>query len=303
MGTRALPRVLVFGAGGQLGTQLCRCLNDCFTLTVGDYRLVQKGFNLLDLKSIGATIDELQPNIIINAAAYSRVDSAESNESEAYAVNSTALSTLGAHAKKVGAFLVHFSSDYVYDGLLKRPYHETDVASPLNVYGQSKLEGELALIDSGCDYFIFRTSWVYSEYGDNFLKSILSLAQSETTISVIEDQFGVPTSAALLARVTRGCLKKVLLTADNFSGVYNVVPEGKTNWYEYARFIIYEARNLGLPIKVSDESLLGVSSKDYSSKARRPKNSCLDTTKIRDTFGLELPHWKYDVVNVLKRLV
>ena len=301
MSPLVLPKILLLGAGGQLGKELFLYLDEIFNVTSCDYRLLQEGSDLCEPEQIAATVNRIEPSVIINAAAYTKVDAAERDESIAHRVNASGVKSLATCAKKVDALLVHFSSDYVYDGLSKRPYLETDQANPLNAYGKSKLEGDRAIIDSGCKHLIFRTSWIYSQHGNNFLKSILSLAQSKKSIAVVNDQFGVPTSAALLARVTRDCLKHVIAMA-NLSGVYNVVPSGRTSWYEYAAFAINEARRLGAPIKVSNQSLLGVRSEDFDPKAQRPKNSCLDTTKFRETFSLKLPHWKRDVANVVEKM-
>ena len=301
MSPHVLPKILLFGAGGQLGKELFLHLDKLFDVTTVDYRLLQEGGNLCEPEYMEAIINRIEPNVIINAAGYTKVDMAESNESIAYMVNSSGVKSLGICAKKIDALLVHFSSDYVYDGLSKRPYLETDQANPLNVYGKSKLGGDRAIIDSGCKHLIFRTSWIYSEHGDNFLKSILSAAQSQKSMAIVNDQFGVPTSAALLARVTRDCLKHVI-TMGNLCGIYNVVPSGRTSWYEYAAFAINKARCLGAPIKVSNQSLLSVRSEDFHIKAQRPKNSVLDTTKFRETFDLELPHWKSGVANVVEKM-
>ncbi len=302
MSDRSAPKILILGARGQIGTELCKALDGYASTVELDHHSKRWCGDLRDQTGLSNTVRALRPDIIINAAAYTKVDLAEFNQAEAFVTNFNGVRTLAHEAHKIGAILVHFSTDYVYDGSLKRPYTEVDATNPLNVYGNSKLKGDLAVMGSGCEYLIFRTSWVYSEHGDNFLKKILRLAQTQDSLSVISDQIGVPTSASLIARVTTSCLQSSIVGTGS-SGVYNLVPEGQSNWHEYALFVLAEARNLGLPIKTTEELLLAVSTESYEAPAKRPLYSCLNTKKLQSTFDVVLPDWKQDVKSTVIKIV
>ena len=293
------PKILILGANGQIGKALSGALNGSIAL---DWRNKDKGVDLRDRSGLLKTIDIVRPNVIVNAAAYTKVDLAEASEREAFATNFYGVQTLAQVAKEIGAVLVHFSSDYVYDGRLSRPYKETDPTNPLNVYGHSKLEGDRAVTESGCSHLIFRTSWIYSQYGNNFMRTILRLAQSRDNLNVVSDQFGVPTSASLIASTTVRCLQAISVDA-SLSGVYNLVPKGRTNWFDYASLVIDVARDLGLAVKPAAELLTAVHAEEYETQAERPLNSCLDTKKLQTTFGIELPDWKEDVQKIVMKLV
>ena len=302
MSDEPVPDILILGARGQVGKELCRALNDCGNTVELDSQSVHRCGDLRDQGGLSRTIQELRPSIIINAAAYTKVDLAESNQAEAFATNFNGVKTLAHEAQKIGALLIHFSTDYVFDGSLQRPYTEVDITNPLNVYGDSKLKGDLAVMNSGCEYLIFRTSWVYSPHGDNFLKKILHLGRSKSSLSVVCDQIGVPTSASLIARVVTHCLQSSVL-GDGFSGVYNLTPRGASNWHEYAVYALAEARNLGWPIKTTEALVEPVSTEYYKGLARRPLYSCLNTHKLRTSFDIELPDWKHDVKSTVARIL
>lgn len=302
MSDEPVPVILILGSKGQIGKELCGALKHFGNIVELDSHSTHRCGDLRDQTGLSRTIQELRPNIIINAAAYTKVDLAESNEAEAFATNFSGVRTLAHEAQKIGAILIHFSTDYVFDGSLQRPYTELDTTNPLNVYGESKLKGDLAVMNSGCEYLIFRTSWVYSPHGDNFLKKILQLGQSKISLSVICDQIGVPTSASLIARVVAHCLQSSVL-GNRFSGVYNLTPRGTSNWHAYAVYALAEARNLGLPIKTAEALVDPVSTECYKAAARRPLYSCLNTDKLRTSFDIELPDWKHDVKSTVARIL
>ena len=295
-------KILILGARGQIGKELCRALDGYGNIVELDYHSSRWCGDLRDQVGLSATVRALRPDIIINAAAYTKVDLAESNQPEAFVSNFNGVKTLADEANKVGAVLVHFSTDYVYDGSLKRPYTETDTTNPINVYGNSKLKGDLAIIESGCKYLIFRTSWVYSWHGNNFLKTILRLAQSNESLRVVNDQIGVPTCASLIADVTAHCLQSLNVNA-GLSGIYNLVPSGQTSWYDYALYAINIARDLGAPIKISNESLLAIPTKECKTQVKRLLNCYLGTGEIRTVFNIELPSWEKSVNSTVLKLV
>jgi dTDP-4-dehydrorhamnose reductase len=247
------------------------------------------------------SIREIKPAIIINAAAYTDVDRAESDLDSAIALNVTAPSTLAIEAEKVGATLVHYSSDYVFDGSGNGPWREDDPAEALNVYGQTKREGELAIEKSGCDYLIFRTSWVYSAGGRNFIRTILRLAAERDILQLVDDQWGAPTSAELIADTTVKALHHCLAQRQDL-GLYHLAAGGETTWFNYANYIISAARDAGWTVCVTDDAIYPVSSDAFQTAARRPHNSRLDTSRLESVFGLKMPDWRIGVDRVLTEI-
>jgi dTDP-4-dehydrorhamnose reductase len=242
------------------------------------------------------------PDIIVNAAAYTAVDQAESEPELALSVNGLAPGILAEAAKSSGAWLIHYSTDYVFAGSGNHPWLETDTTGPLNMYGKTKLAGEEAIRATQCQHLIFRTSWVYAARGRNFIKTMLRLAQELDYLTVIDDQFGAPTGAELLADVTA----HAILTArkrPEVSGLYHLTAKGQTNWHDYACFVIDYARKLGIEIKVDPENIQAVPTSKFSTPATRPKNSRLDTSKLQNTFGLTLPHWQQGVIRMLNEII
>jgi dTDP-4-dehydrorhamnose reductase len=258
--------------------------------------------DLTDLVGIAQTIRDVAPDVIVNAAAYTAVDKAESEPEIAHMINASALDVLALEALRNGAWLVHFSTDYVFDGSGNVPWSESDCTNPLSVYGKTKLAGEDAIVTSGCKHLIFRTSWVYAARGVNFAKTMLKLSQDRDSLKVINDQIGAPTGAELLADVTSQAIR-VALKRPEVSGLYHLAASGQTSWYDYANFVIDFARQAGAEIKVKPEAIQPVPSSAFSTVAKRPLNSLLNTSKLQQTFGLSLPKWQSGVTRMLTEIL
>jgi dTDP-4-dehydrorhamnose reductase len=254
-----------------------------------------------NLEGIAKTIRAIAPDVIVNAAAHTAVDKAESEPELARTINALAPGILAQEAKQINAWLVHYSTDYVFDGSGHLPWLETDATAPLSVYGATKLEGEQAIIDSGCQYLIFRTSWVYATRGANFAKTMLRLASERDRLTVINDQIGAPTGANLLADVTAHAIRATQQQPE-LAGLYHLVASGETTWYEYARFVVNFARNAGIEIKVTDDVIEPVPTSAFPTPAKRPHNSRLNNRKLCDSFNLVLPHWQIGVARMLTEL-
>jgi dTDP-4-dehydrorhamnose reductase len=290
--------ILLFGADGQVGWELQRSLSllgDVVPLTLND-------LDLSDCDGLRSVMHRVKPNAIVNAAAYTAVDKAETESELAYAINGKAVGIMAEFAKGAGIPVLHYSTDYVYDGSKPGRYVESDKANPQSVYGSSKLEGDAALIASGADYLILRTTWVFAARGGNFLKTILRLAKEREELKIIDDQFGAPTSAELLADVTAHLLR-LKFSDQPASGLYQCTAAGETSWHGYARFIVAEALRLGLPLKATPEQILPVATEGYPLPAKRPKNSRLDCSRLERDFGLTLPHWQIHVRRTLEELI
>ncbi|WP_371364044.1 dTDP-4-dehydrorhamnose reductase [Pseudomonas sp. QL9] len=292
--------ILLLGAEGQVGWELQRALAPLAELTICN----RASGDLENLDALRALVREHRPDIIVNAAAYTAVDRAESDEQCARRINAEAVAVLAEEAKALNAWLVHYSTDYVFDGSGERAFREEDVTGPLSVYGQTKREGEEAILRSGCLHLIFRTSWVFAARGANFAKTMLRLASERDELRVIADQFGAPTSAELIADTTAQILGQVLCgqVTGNASGLYHLVAAGEASWHGYASFVIEEALRLGMTLKCASDRVHPITTADYPLPARRPANSRLDTTKLRRTFGLKLPHWQFHVRRLLAEL-
>jgi dTDP-4-dehydrorhamnose reductase len=256
--------------------------------------------DLSDLEGIQQTIREIKPDVIVNAAAYTAVDKAEIEVDTARLINATAPALLAAEAAATGALLVHYSTDYVFDGGGILPWREIDPPSPCNQYGQTKLEGEQAIQASGCKYLIFRTSWVYGLVGNNFVKTILRLLAEKEQLQIISDQWGAPTSAELIADVTALVLLRYKSGMD-VSGLYHLVAQGEVSWYGYANFILEYARQSGISIKT--KTIKPIVSEEYKTPARRPLNSRLNTEELIAAFSLELPCWEEGVQRMMNEFL
>ena len=241
------------------------------------------------------------PDVIVNAAAYTAVDKAESEPDLSRAINALAPGLLAQEAKRSGAWLIHYSTDYVFDGSGDKPWLETDPVAPLSVYGKTKLEGEEAIRATGCRHLIFRTSWVYAARGGNFAKTMLRLAGERDQLTVINDQIGAPTGADLLADITAHAIR-VALQHPEVSGLYHLAAGGQTSWHEYASFVIDFARQAGIKIKVAPEAIQPVPTSAFPLPAPRPKNSRLNTCKLQNTFDLNLPHWQNGIIRMLTEI-
>ena len=297
-------KILLLGKNGQIGWELQRALGVLGEVVALD-RSGADGLcgDLADPQGLAETVRRVQPQLIVNAAAYTAVDQAERESELAHAVNALAPGVLAQEAARLNAWLVHYSTDYVFDGSGETPWRETDTPAPLNVYGQTKLEGERLIQTSGCKHLIFRTSWVYGARGGNFAKTMLRLARERDSLSVIDDQVGAPTGADLLADVTAQAVRHVLPpTGHNFltpSGVYHLAAGGQTSWHGYARFVLDTARQMGVALKAGPEAVRPIPSASYPTPARRPHNSRLDTRKLQVAFGLSLPPWQPGVARML----
>jgi dTDP-4-dehydrorhamnose reductase len=286
-------RVLVTGTRGQLGADLAREL-------AGRAEVVPHDRASLDLSNpgqIAARVREARPDVILNAAAYTAVDRAETDIEAARAVNATAPGVLAAEAKRCGALLVHYSTDYVFDGTKKSAYVESDPVAPLNAYGLTKLEGERAVAASGCDHLILRTSWVYASHGKNFVLTMLRLAATHKELRVVDDQRGAPTSSRQLARVTASILGDLGRARDG-SGLYHCTAAGETTWCGFAR-AIFEGRSQQSGASFASPRVIPIPSSDYPTPARRPMNSVLSNERLRETFGFAIPDWRQGLAEVL----
>jgi dTDP-4-dehydrorhamnose reductase len=301
-------KILLTGKNGQVGFELQRALAPLGEIVAVD----QTDCNLADDVAIRRLVSETRPDIIVNPAAHTAVDKAESEPALAQAINGVAPGIFGEVAKKLGALVVHYSTDYVFDGGKDGGYAETDVPNPQSVYGKTKLAGEQALAASGAKCLIFRTSWVFGAHGVNFAKTMLRLAAERQGLKVVADQFGAPTSAALIADVTaqvlgqyiRGCrLASADFSASFPFGLYHLVAAGRTNWHEYAQAVVQIALAAGKPLRMGPADVQAITTTEYPLPAPRPANSCLDTTRLRDTFGLSLPDWRQGLEHVMTQLL
>jgi dTDP-4-dehydrorhamnose reductase len=295
-------KVLLFGKDGQVGWELQRslaplgelvALGSASTELCGDFRNVD---------GLMETVRVVRPDIIVNAAAHTAVDKAESETELAQLLNATAPGALALAAQAAGAWFVHYSSDYVFDGSGERPWKETDPTGPLSVYGRTKLEGERLVRAAGGRHLILRTSWVYGARGGNFAKTMLRLAAERDKLTVIDDQIGAPTGAELLADTTALSLRAVLADPTK-AGLYHVAASGEATWNSYARFVIGYAQRAGVELKAGVDQVLPVPTSAFPTPARRPGNSRLDTQSFRQVFGLTLPHWQQGVARMLDEIL
>jgi dTDP-4-dehydrorhamnose reductase len=291
-------KILLFGKNGQVGWELQRSLAPLGELVAVDFDSQDLCGDFTRLDGIAQTVRIVSPDVIVNAAAHTAVDKAEDERERVRVINALAPTTLAREARKLDAWLIHYSTDYVFDGSGSKPRVETDPTAPLNVYGQTKLEAEKEILESGCHHLIFRTSWVFAALGGNFAKTMLRLAQERDRLTIIDDQIGAPTGADLLADVTAHALRAAV-KRPNVSGLYHLVAAGETSWYGYARFVLNCARESGLRLKVAPENILPVPTSAFPSPATRPKNSRLDTEKLQSTFDLNLPSWQTGVARML----
>jgi dTDP-4-dehydrorhamnose reductase len=295
-------KILLLGKNGQVGWELQRALvplGEVIALDFDSTGPLSGDFSKPE--SLAATVQAVRPHLIVNAAAHTAVDKAESEPNLARAINATTPGILAREAKACGAWLAHYSTDYVFDGSGQKPRTEGDTTGPLSVYGQTKLEGENLIRHSGCKHLILRTSWVYAARGNNFAKTMLRLAQERDKLTVISDQIGAPTGADLLADITAHALRTAL-TNPAVSGTYHTVAAGETSWHGYAKHVLEFARRAGQPIKVAAENITPVPTSAFPTPAKRPSNSRLSTLKLRETFGLNLPAWEMGVERFLTQI-
>lgn len=295
-------KILLFGKGGQLGWELQRALAPLGEVVALGTASPDLCGNFTNLDGIANTVRAVAPDVIVNAAAYTAVDKAESEPELAHIINALAPGVLAAEAHRRGAWLLHYSTDYVFDGSGHAPWRETDSTGPLGVYGTSKLEGEQAIVASGCQHLIFRTSWVYGARGNNFAKTMLRLAKERDRLTVIDDQTGAPTGADILADVSAHALRSALQRPD-VSGLYHLAAAGETTWHAYASFVLDFARRTGIELKAAPEAVIPIPTSAFPTPAKRPHNSRLDTQKLQNTFGLQLPHWQAGVARMLEEVL
>lgn len=293
--------ILLTGKNGQVGFELQRAL-----APLGQVHAVDSGdCDLADAQALRALIRRLRPDLIVNPAAYTAVDRAEQDDTLAHAVNAVAPGVIGEEAAALGASVIHYSTDYVFDGRKASPYNEQDPTQPLGAYGRSKRDGELALMQSTPRHLVLRTSWVVGVHGSNFAKNMLRLATERTELKVVNDQIGAPTSAALIADLTAHLVKRLQNGgAEAFPfGMYHMTAGGETSWCDYARFVIGQAQRAGKPLKLTVEDIHAIPTAAYPTASARPMNSRLDTTRFRDTFGLQLPHWQQGLDHILQQIL
>lgn len=286
-------KALIVGCSGQVGTELMGLAN---TFDIDAIGFNHDKLDITDEAAVQACVDEHKPDVLINAAAYTAVDKAEEDKDAAFAVNATAVGYLAKACAKQGIPLVHISTDYVFDGSKQGAYGEHDAVSPLGVYGESKLAGELFAQEYCAKFYILRTSWVFSAHGNNFVKTMLRLGKVRDSLGVVADQFGKPTAASEIARV----IYQVLLSNKQAWGIYHVAQPDVTSWHGFADAIFSEARNQEVKLKL--ETLNAIQTSDYPTPAKRPENSELDCAKLEQTFGLNIKPWAESLSEVIKEL-
>jgi dTDP-4-dehydrorhamnose reductase len=296
-------KILLLGANGQVGWELQRSLQPLGQLVALDRHSSVYCGDLTNSVGVAETVKKLGPDVIVNAAAYTAVDKAESDRETAHAVNAVAPGVLAEAANRVGAWLVHYSTDYVFDGSGSKPWDESDPTGPLGVYGSTKLEGEQRIAARCARHLVLRTSWVYAARGANFPKTMLRLAGERDRLSVVNDQFGAPTGADLLADVTAHMVRSAIAgTVVDAAGTYHLAAGGETSWHAYARFVIETALQAGRTLKASALTIDPVLASAFPTAAARPHNSRLNTAKLRARFGLALPDWRPGVARMLAEI-
>ena len=293
-------KILLFGKGGQVGWELQRSLLPLGEVVALDFDSTDLCGSFTNPDGIALTIREVRPDVIVNAAAHTAVDRAESEPELAHTLNAGTPGVLAREASAIGAWLVHYSTDYVFDGSGDRPWRESDVPAPLSVYGRTKLAGEAA-VAAHERHLILRTSWVYAARGGNFARTMLRLAKERDSLNVIADQMGAPTSAELLADVTAHALRMVIANTQ-LAGLYHVTAAGETSWHGYARHVISRAAARGESLRASPEAIKAISTAEYPTPAKRPLNSRLDTSRFRRAFGLVLPDWRLQVDRMIDEI-
>lgn len=295
-------KILLFGKNGQLGWELQRSLAPLGELVALGSRASPLPADFMDSERLAQTVRQVRPDVIVNAAAYTAVDRAETEREVAHGVNAKAPGVLAQEAQALGAWMVHFSTDYVFDGSGTTPWREGDPTSPLSIYGATKLEGEQRVMQACSRHLVLRTSWVYAARGSNFARTMLRLAQERDHLSVVDDQFGAPTGAQLLADVTAHALRAALDLPAR-AGLYHVAAAGQTTWHGYARHVLAFAAAQGMALRATPDRVVAVPSSAFPTPARRPANSRLDTQAFTRTFGLTLPDWRVGLDRTLSELL
>jgi len=295
-------KILLLGCDGQVGWELQRSLQPLGDVVALDFQSRDFAADFSKPESLAATVAAVKPDLIVNSAAHTAVDKAESEPALAQAINADAVGVLARSAAASGAWLVHYSTDYVFDGSGDESRSESAATGPLSVYGRTKLDGEEQIRASGCRHLILRTSWVYAARGGNFAKTMLRLAGSKTELNVIDDQIGAPTGADLLADLTSLMVRSARATPE-LAGTYHATASGATSWHGYARLVIETARARGVALTLAADALHPIATSAYPTPALRPLNSRLDTRKLRERFGLALPNWESGVRRMLDEIL
>ncbi|WP_111414081.1 dTDP-4-dehydrorhamnose reductase [Billgrantia lactosivorans] len=290
-------KILLTGGTGQVGFELQRSLAPLGRVIAP----VRAELNLANLTQVASFLRHVEPDVIVNAAAWTAVDAAEEHPAQAQELNAELPEQLASYARKNGALLVHYSSDYVYAGDSEQPYSEEEACLPLSVYGRSKLDGDQAILDSCCRHLIFRTSWVYSERGRNFLNTMLRMGQTHDELEVVDDQVGAPTSARLIADTTALALTPLVSPRGSSleQGIYHLAARGSTSWHGFAQAIFQHADSRGLRLRIRPERVRPISTTDYPTPAERPLNSRLDVSRLEKALGLQMPAWEKGLRAVL----
>ena len=281
-------KILLLGANGQVGWQLRRSL-----VTIGEViPCTRSEINIEENNKLIKLIRQYNPSVIVNASAYTAVDKAEKEKERAESINSVAVGVLAKEARELDALLVHYSTDYIFDGKKLGSYNEDDTPNPISVYGKTKLSGERKIIESGCNHLIFRTSWVYSERGVNFIKTIIRLAKERKELKIISDQIGSPTSADFIADITVQCILQNLAKKKK-NGIFNLTANGEVSWHGFAQFILEELYDMKIKLQATPDKVIPIPTSEYPLPAKRPPYSKLDTKKITQTFNINIPNWEY----------
>ena len=298
-------KILLLGKNGQVGWELQRSLAPLGEVLALDRNSSSHCGDLSNLEGLAETVRLFRPDVVVNAAAYTAVDKAESDQSTAHLINALAPEVLARACAAIGAYLVHFSTDYVFDGAGQKPWFESDATGPLNVYGHSKLAGEKGIAKQGAKHVIFRTSWVYGTEGGNFAKTMLRLAQERDKMAVINDQFGAPTGAALLADITALCLQRVQPEQHEpyLSGIYHLAAAGETTWHAYAQYVLRQAQSLKPSLKYTVKEVAAVATTEFPTPAARPLNSRLNCSQLENALQLKLPAWQTGVDAMLAKIL
>ena len=298
-------KIILLGKSGQVGWELQRSLASLGSVVALDRRSdPYLNGDLSDLEGLAETVRILKPDIIVNAAAYTAVDKAESEAALAARINAEAPGVLARQAAAIGAWLIHYSTDYVFDGSGSRPWLEDAPTRPLSVYGRTKRDGETAIATSGARAVVLRTSWVYASRGQNFAKTMLRIAKERDALKVVADQFGAPTGADLIADVTAHIIRQIFSCerANQLAGIYHLAAAGETSWHGYAQFVLQHASRQGCALKVSPEQVEAIATEDYPVPAARPRNSRLNLAKLEKVFNLKMPPWQQGVQRMLDEI-
>jgi len=295
-------KLLLLGKGGQVGWELQRSLAPLGELVALDFDSPDFHADFSQPALLADTVMKIRPDVIVNAAAHTAVDKAESEPELARKLNATSPGVVAKAAQEIGALMVHYSTDYVFDGSGSKPWREDDATRPLSVYGATKLEGEQLVAQNCARHLIFRTSWVYAARGGNFAKTMLRLAKERDRLTVIDDQFGAPTGAELLADATAHAILATLRDPSK-AGLYHLIAAGETSWHGYARFVLEQARAAGVELRAGPEAVEPVPTSAFPTPATRPHNSRLNTDKLRAAFGLTLPDWQTGVARMLREIL